>query len=326
MPQNLSGMRNIILFLLIAVPLLVLINLSLQTKNTPTETLRIGINQWPGYEFLYVAKKEGFFKAAGLNIELIELGSLAETRRAFERKKIDGMAVTLVEILEAYKYSERIAQITLVLDYSNGADVILGSPEVKFIRDLKGKKIGVETGSLSLYLVNRALQLNSIKLSEVELVPMKFHEMESSLITGKIDAITTYPPSSVAIKKRNRVNLLFDSSEIPGEIIDVVAIDKDILTRLPELHTKLQQVWAHTLEYVKTNPEEAYNTLIERFDITLNEIKESMKEIYLVSSDEQMEFLKPNGIAQQSINKIGNIVFMNSDNDIDYSQFIYNIN
>ena len=319
-------MRNIILFLLVAIPLLVLINLSLQKKNTPQEILRIGINQWPGYEFLYVAKKEGFFKEAGLNIELIELGSLAETRRAFERKKIDGMAVTLVEILEAYKYSGRIAQIILVLDYSNGADVILGSPLVKSIHDLKGKKIGVEIGSLSLYLVNRALQLNSVKLSEVELVPMKYHEVESSLITGKIDAITTHPPSSVAIKKLHRVNKLFDSSEIPGEIIDVVAIDKDILTRFPELHTKLQQVWAHTLEYVKTNPEEAYNTLIERFDISLNELKGSMKEIFLISSDEQMEYLKPNGITQKSLNKIGNIVFKNSDNNIDYSQFIYNVN
>ena len=51
-----------------------------------------------------------------------------------------------------------------------------------------------------------------------------------------------------------------------------------------------------------------------------------MKEIFLISSDEQMGYLKPNGITQQSINKIGNIVFKNSDNNIDYSQFIYNVN
>ncbi len=56
MSQKLSGMRNIILFLLVAIPLLLLIHLSSQIKNTPDKSIRIGINQWRGYEYLYVAK------------------------------------------------------------------------------------------------------------------------------------------------------------------------------------------------------------------------------------------------------------------------------
>ncbi len=317
-------MRNIILFLLVAIPLLLLIHLSSQIKNTPDKSIRIGINQWPGYEYLYVAKKEGFFKEAGLNIELVELSSLVEVRRAFERGNIDGMAATLIEVLEAYKYSGRIAQIVLVTDYSNGADVILASPQINSISDLKDKKIGVETESLSLYLINRALQLNDIESSDVTMVPMELHDMKSSLITGKVDAITSYPPESVNIKKLIDVNHIFDSSDIPGEIIDIIAIDQDTLARIPELQTKLQQVWARTLKFVKNHPDKAYNTLIKRFQITIEDFKQSMGDIYLIGSDEQIKYLNPYGRVQQSLNKIGSIVFLQNNNDIDYSKFIYN--
>ncbi len=319
-------MRNIILFLIVAIPLLLLIYLSLQTKNTPENSIRIGINQWPGFGYLFIAKKEGFFKEAGLNIELVELSSLVEVRRAFERGKVDGMAATSIELLEAYKYSRRIAQAIIIIDYSNGADVILGSPQVNTLDDLRGKKIGVENGSLSLYMTLRALELNAIKQSEVTMVSMDLHDMLHSLRTEKVDAIYSYIPESEVIKKQFSVNHLFDSSDIPGEIIDIIAIDQDVLLRFPELQTKLQQVWARTLEYVMNNPENAYNILTARIPISINEFRKYMRYVYLVGPHEQFEFLKPRGKLQQNLNKIGSIVYSHTKNDLDYSQFVYNKN
>jgi NitT/TauT family transport system substrate-binding protein len=79
-------------------------------------------------------------------------------------------------VLEAYKYSEQVAQPIIVIDYSNGADEILASHSLNNIQDLKGKKIGVEAGSLSTYLVNRALEINDIDNSEVVIIPMELHK------------------------------------------------------------------------------------------------------------------------------------------------------
>ncbi len=165
MSQNFSGKRNIISFLLIAGTLLLFVYLSFNPYENKQETIRIGITQWPGFEYLFITHKQGFFKQAGIDIELVELSSLAEVRRAFERGKVDGMAATLVEVLEAHKYSEQIAQTIAVIDYSNGADEILASKQFKNLKDLKGKKIGVEAGSFSSYLVSRALEINDIKYS-----------------------------------------------------------------------------------------------------------------------------------------------------------------
>ncbi|QMU60372.1 MAG: transporter substrate-binding domain-containing protein [Gammaproteobacteria bacterium] len=327
MSQNFSGKRNIISFLLIAGTLLLFVYLSFNPYENKQETIRIGITQWPGFEYLFITHKQGFFKQAGIDIELVELSSLAEVRRAFERGKVDGMAATLVEVLEAHKYSEQIAQTIAVIDYSNGADEILASKQFKNLKDLKGKKIGVEAGSFSSYLVSRALEINDIKYSEVVLIPMELHKLPRALKTGKVDAITSYTPVSIAIKKQLDVNTLFDSSQIPQKLLDVIAINKQVLINNPGLQKQFLQAWKDTLEYVENNNEDSYRTLTERLPITIEEFKNSMSLIHLVGSDEQDQYFNEDGIVQDNLVKTGDVVFMHLDTSkIDYSQFIFNSN
>ena len=46
----------------------------------------------------------------------------------------------------------------MLTDYSNGNDMIVGKPGVKTLKDLKGKKVGIEIG-----LVEHLLLLNGLK-------------------------------------------------------------------------------------------------------------------------------------------------------------------
>ncbi|MFK7815396.1 MAG: ABC transporter substrate-binding protein [Gammaproteobacteria bacterium] len=323
MSQNFSSKRNIISFLSIAAMLILLVYISSNPYVSKQETLRIGITEWPGFEYLFIAKKQGFFKKAGLNIELVELSSLAEVRRAFERGKVDGMAATLVEVLEAYKYSGQIAQPIAVIDYSNGADEILGNKNLKNINDLKGKKIGVEAGSMSAYLVSRALEINNIDYSDVIIIPMSLLKLPKALKTGKVDAITSYPPVSIAIKKQIEINVLFDSSLIPRKLIDVIAINKNVLKHNPKLRQSFLQAWGETLRYAEENPESSYQTLTERLHISIQEFKNSMSLINLVGIDEQDQYFNQD-IIKDNLVKTGDIVFKHLDTSkVDYSEFIY---
>ena len=70
---------------------------SCSTERAHPTPLRIGINAWPGYEFLYLAQEKGFFREAGVEVQLIEFNSLSDVRRSFERNQIDGFAGTMVE-------------------------------------------------------------------------------------------------------------------------------------------------------------------------------------------------------------------------------------
>ncbi len=327
MSQNYSGTRNIILFCSIAAILLLFVYLSLNPYKTKSDTLHIGITQWPGFEYLFITKKQGFFEQVGLDIELVELSSLSEVRRAFERKKIDGMTATLVEVLEAYKYSGNVAQPIVVTSYSKGSDEILASGNIKTIKDLKGKKIGVESGSFSTYLVNYALSMNDIDNSEVILIPMELHKLPNALKFGKVDAITSYPPTSIAIKKQLNTNVIFSSSSISQNILDVIAVNNDVLKERPELQNKLTNAWGLTLEYVSEHPNESYAILTDRLPISIDEFKQSMNLIHLVNEDEQNKYMNENGVLSEYLKETGNIVLRHLDREkFDYSQFIFNKN
>ena len=326
MSQNLSGPRNIILFLAIAAILLIFIYQNSITFENKQETIRIGITQWPAFEYLFITKKMDFFKQAGLNVELVELSSLAEVRRAFSRGKVDGMAATLVEVLEAYKYSEKVAQPILITSYSKGSDQIIATSAIKSLKQLKGKKIGIEAGSTSSYLVSYALKMNNINQSEVMIMPMEMNKLSRALSSGRVDAITSYPPNSIAIKKQMDVNVLFDSSQMQDDFLDVIAINKKILDENPSLHYKFLNAWDLTIKYANVHPDESYVILTERIPISINEFKQAMKNIHLVSAVQQQEYFSENSMIIDYFTKIGDIVFNNSKEEVNYSKFIYESN
>jgi ABC-type nitrate/sulfonate/bicarbonate transport system substrate-binding protein len=56
--------------------------------------LRLGLNAWPGYEFLHLAEVRGFYKQRGVDVQLVEFGSLSDARLALERDQVDGLQAT----------------------------------------------------------------------------------------------------------------------------------------------------------------------------------------------------------------------------------------
>ena len=61
-------------------------------RETPNPPLRIAINPWPGYEFLYLAERLKLFEAEGVEVRILQFSSLNDSRRAFELGKADGFS------------------------------------------------------------------------------------------------------------------------------------------------------------------------------------------------------------------------------------------
>lgn len=58
--------------------------------------LRDSVNPWPRYSFLFVAEELRYFQARGLDLRLMELESLADSRRIFEQVNTDVIGRRLV--------------------------------------------------------------------------------------------------------------------------------------------------------------------------------------------------------------------------------------
>ena len=267
--------RNALLFLLFFI---------VGCVNPNSSVIKIGLNSWPGYELLYTAKQLGLYEKYGLNVEVIEFGSLSDAKIALQRGHIDLMASTLTEVITAYTEAGIQAKIIFSTDYSNGPDMILSKSD----RLSKGTRIALETGSLGVFMLGMALRKYELQLEDVKVVPSDLSKMTSLMELNKIDAAITYEPYATNMRKKIKgLHNIFDSSEIPNMVIDVVSARKEILEKHPNLRDQLLTVWDEAILKLKENPDEIIKIMASREKIEINEFKEMMNGLVLLSKDEQ---------------------------------------
>lgn len=259
-----------------------------------TKTIAIGINPWPGYETLYLAQEKRFFARHGLSVELKEYSSLGDARRAYERGQIEGMACTMVEVLQAREQSNREGRVVMVVDYSQGADVIMAKPGTRSLGELRGKRVGLELASLGIYIMSRAVALNGMRLGDLQLVPTDQSEMEQSAREGKIDAAVTYPPASVHLDALGWRSI-FDSRRIPGEVVDVVAIDRRVLESHPGFQMAFIAAMEDAIAFLATSRREAIGIMAARERISTADFERALDRIQLVEPREMPRYLAPGG-------------------------------
>ena len=259
----------------------------LSCMQQPEQPAKLAINPWPGYEFLSLAEKKGFFKQVGANVELVELGTLTDVQRAYLGNRVDGFASTLIEAVQSQALGNNPLNIVMVADYSNGGDVIIANDSIKTFADIKGKRVGCEVSALGIFVLQRALATAGLNLEDVTLVNTEQAQRLEKMKNGKIDAFVTYPPFSISALKITGNHHIFDSSKIPFEIIDTLSISKSVLDRNPDLPKKIHQAWNMALEYTQENPEEAYQTMAQREGITVEEFKGVLSDLVILDMEQQ---------------------------------------
>jgi NitT/TauT family transport system substrate-binding protein len=183
--------------------------------DSTEQSLRLGTNVWPGYEPLYLARHRGDLTKD--KVHLVEFSSSSQTIQAYRNNLIDAAALTLDEVLLLLESGET-PKIILVMDISNGGDVIIGQSDMTSLADIKGKNVGVENGALGAYMIARALEIAGLDRKSINIVPLDVNEQKKAFLQHKIDAVVTFDPvSSNLIKSGGQ--LLFDSSQLPVKLL-----------------------------------------------------------------------------------------------------------
>ncbi len=275
----------------------------------PPAPLRIGINAWPGYEFIYLAQEKGFYRDEGLEVRVVEFSSLADCRRAFERGQIDALGATVVEVLQASDQSDRTPQIIQIVDSSHGADVIIAQPGITNAEGLRGRKIGVELASVGVYVLARGLETIGLGLGDVTAVSMDQTSMEAAFRRGELDAMVTYPPFSIKLQRDRLANTLFSSAEIPGEVLDVIAADARVIGQRPRDIERLVRAYQKAIRYAQEHPAEAHSIMARREGITPQEFSASLTDgIRILPPTDQSLYLKADGKLSKVIDRTDRIL------------------
>ncbi|MFO0376289.1 MAG: ABC transporter substrate-binding protein [bacterium] len=257
--------------------------------------LRVALNPWPGYEFASLAAELGYFEEEGVKVRLVELSSLSDCRRAFERHQVDGMFSTLVEVLLSQQQSGLPSEIALVADASEGADVILAREDLPDLASLKGRRIAVEDASINEVILLRALQSAGMALADVQVLHMAALEMPRAFAEGRIDAAVSYPPMSLQLLSLG-AHTIFCTRTMPGVILDVLAFHRDTATNRPDDIAAFGRAFFRAMEYAEQNPQKALTLMAARQGITADQFREVLSGgIRLIGAAEQRGYLSPGG-------------------------------
>jgi len=142
----------------------------------------------PDHATLVVAKEKGFFKEAGLDVELIAPADPNDPPKLVAAGKMD-LAVGYqpqnhVQVGEGLP----LVRIGTLVSTPLNSLVVLKNGPIQSIKDLKGKKIGFSVGGFESALLNAMLQRQGLTIKDVTLVNVNF-SLSPSLITGQVDAV-----------------------------------------------------------------------------------------------------------------------------------------
>lgn len=219
--------------------------------------MRLGMTTWVGYGPMFLARDKGFFKENGLDVELQIIEDASLYMAAIAAGKLDGNASTIDEIMK-YRSEDFCFKAVVALDDSHGGDGVLTQTDVNSLKDLKGKAVGMNEGSVSQFWFNILLKREGMTESDVQITNMTADDAAAAFIAGRIPAAVTWEPHLTLVRTKKQGKVLIDSSETPGLIVDVVALTCDYIKNNPKDVEAFVKGLYKAVDYIKTNPDDAY--------------------------------------------------------------------
>ncbi|HSH73562.1 MAG TPA: ABC transporter substrate-binding protein [Methylophilaceae bacterium] len=219
--------------------------------------LKIGYSDWPGWVAWQVAIEKGWFKEAGVDVKF-DWFDYSASMDAFAAGKIDAVTVTNGDALVTGSGGAKNVMI-IVTDYSNGNDMIVGKPGIKSLKDLKGKKVGLEVGLVEHLLLLNGLEKAGLKEADLTIVNTKTNETAQALASGDLAAIGAWQPNSgEAMMRVPGAKPIYTSADEPGLIYDVLTVSPSSLSSRKADWQKVVKVWDKVVTYIndpKTQPD-----------------------------------------------------------------------
>jgi NitT/TauT family transport system substrate-binding protein len=249
----------------------------------PQLPMRVGTIPWAGNEPLFLARELGFIPPR--QVHLVEHLTVSQTVRAYRNGTLDAAVWTLDEFL-LLDHTRQPTQVVLVLDASHGADCLVARPGVETLAALVGRRVAYEDSALGNYFLHRAEEqagLAPMSLQRVD-IPLSAHELVWQ--RGEVDAVVTFEPVCTRLQDAGG-RVLFDSSNIPGEIVDVLGVRKDYLQAHPQQVDALVRGWLAALKHLQAHPEEDVARMAPRVGLQPEQLRRALEGVRLADEDAQ---------------------------------------
>ncbi len=190
----------------------------------------------------------------GIEIEVVQINDYIESINQFTAGAFDGCVMTNMDALTIPSASGVDSTALIVGDFSNGNDAVILKNK-NSLKDIKAQNVNLVELSVSHYLLARALESVGMSEKDVTVVNTSDADMVAAYSTKDVTAVTTWNPLVFEILAMPASNKVFDSSKIPGEIIDMMVVNTETLQANPKLGKALTGAWYEIMATMSQNDE-----------------------------------------------------------------------
>ncbi|MER5171171.1 putative urea ABC transporter substrate-binding protein [Thioclava kandeliae] len=191
----------------------------------------------------------------GIEIEVTQFNDYVESMNQYTAGAYDAVTLTNMDGLSIPAAGGVDTTAVIVGDFSDGNDAVILKGKDK-LEDIKGESVNLVEFSVSEYLLNRGLETVGLTGRDVKIVNTADPDMVGAFQTEDVQAMVTWNPMVSEIAKLDDAHIVFDSSKIPGEILDLMVANTDTLKAHPEFGKALAGIWYETVALMTSDTPE----------------------------------------------------------------------
>jgi outer membrane protein OmpA-like peptidoglycan-associated protein len=282
--------------------------LVLSALEPGSNEVRVRVNIWVGCVGGLVANggldtvPGSIYAGKGLKVSFKIIDDWTEGAAALATNNVDVMLTT------ADVWGKDFAQLQekgfnahafFMVDWSRGADGVIGRQGINNIEDLAGKTIAFAPYTPSHFLLWNGLKSSGLSTEQRnEIFAKAVHtkdgiEPATLFAQQKVDAAVAWDPDmSDAVTKRAGAKKIYDTRIANKLIADILVVSDSFSARNPQAVAKLAEGWLEGVEFIRGNPTRAYNLIgtIKDFNIPSDLAKTMLEGVRLADYAENVAF------------------------------------
>lgn len=228
-------------------PALVLALWQAPADAAPKKDFKVAWSIYTGYMPWAYAEHAGILKKwgdkYGITIKAVQFNDYVESVNQYTSGDFDAVANTAIDTLTIPAVGGVDSTILILGDYTNGNDAIFMKGDGKTMKDLKGQSVHLVQYSVSHYMLWLALEKAGLKMGDVKTSNISDADFVAAFQQPDVRNIVAWNPATSQIRTMPGVSMVFNSAEIPGEVLDVVTAKTAVLKENPDFGKALVGAW-----------------------------------------------------------------------------------
>ncbi len=197
----------------------------------------------------------------GIEIEVVQINDYIESINQYTAGEFDACTMTNMDALTIPAAGGVDSTALIAGDFSDGNDgiVLKGADALEAI---EGRTVNLVELSVSHYLLARGLDSIGLSEADVSVVNTSDADMVAVYGTDDVDAVVTWNPLLSEVAAMPDSSTVYDSSSIPGEIIDLLVVNTETLAANPDLGRALTGAWYEIMDAMQGDEADEVKTFL----------------------------------------------------------------